>query len=98
MALLIKPDGSHEELTPAGEDDRLTYDQIRAAIGGGYVQHIETDAESTGYAHMYMDEEGKLKGMEPNWEATKLSVFTAPHDILVGNVVVCNDAEDMRSE
>ena len=98
MALLIKPDGSHEELTPAGKNGRLTYDQIRAAIGGGYVQHIETDPEATGYAHMYMDEEGKLKKFPPNWEATKLSTYTMPHDVLVGNVVVCNDAEDMRSE
>lgn len=96
MALLIKSDGSRE--TIRGErDGKLTYEQIRKAIGGGYVEHVETDpAQAEGYTHVYLDEEGKLKSFPPNPEATKLSVFTMPNDTLVGDVLFCTDAENME--
>lgn len=97
MALLIKADGTEETILPAGDDGHLTYDQIRKAIGGGYVEHVETDPDQAkGFRHIYMDEEGKLKRFPVNERATELSVWTAPGDMLVGDVIFCTDEEDMR--
>lgn len=97
MALLVKADGTEEGVTPDGEDGHLTYDQVRALIGGGYVQHLAIDPEvANGCAHAYMDEEGKLKQFSLNKKATELSTYTMPGDTLCGDVLFCHDAEDMR--
>lgn len=97
MALIVKADGSREELKGAGEGGRVTYEQIRAAIGGGYVEHVDTKPEKAeGHSHIYMDEEGKYKDFPINVEATTMSAFTQPGDFLVGDVVFCTDAEDMQ--
>ena len=97
MALLIKADGTEETIVPAGDDGHLTYDQIRAAIGGGWVEHIGVaPAVAHGNQHAYMDEEGKFKQFPPNEEATRLSTYTMSDDTLVGDVLFCTDEEDMR--
>jgi len=96
VALLIKADGTEEQITPAGDNGRLTYDQIRKLIGGGYVEHVQTDPDKAqGNGHVYLDEEGKLKGFPHNAKATKMSVYTQPGDVLVGDVLFCTTAEDM---
>lgn len=97
MALLIKADGTEETILPAGDDGHLTYDQIRKAIGGGWVEHVETDpARSKGFCHIYLDEEGKLKRLPINERATEMSAWTAAGDMLVGDVLFCTNEEDMR--
>lgn len=99
MALLIKADGTEETIVPAGDNGRLTYDQIREAIGGGYVEHVETDPErAQGFSHIWLDEEGKMKGFPLNEKATLLSFYTMPGDMLVGDVLFCTDEENMSDE
>jgi len=99
MALLIKADGTEETIIPAGDNGHLTYDQIRKAIGGGYVEHVETDPEQAqGFRHIYMDEEGKLKSFPLNEKATMMSAYTMPGDMLVGDVLFCTDEENMGDE
>jgi hypothetical protein len=96
MALLVKANGIHEEIKGEGPDGHLTYKQVRSLVGGGLVEHVETDPKKAqGYSHIYLDEEGKLKGFQPNLPATLMSAFTRPSDVLVGDVVFCTDEEDM---
>lgn len=96
MALLIKANGTVQEVKPAGEDGRLTYDQIRECIGGGWIEHVETDPErARGNSHVYCDEEGKLKNLPENMVATLMSAYTMPGDVLCGDVLFCTAEEDM---
>jgi hypothetical protein len=99
MALLIKADGTEETIVPAGDNGRVTYDQVRELIGGGYVEHVDTDpARARGFSHIWLDEEGKMKRFPLNEEATRLSVYTMPGDMLVGDVLFCTDEENMGDE
>src|SRR5512136_2183247 len=83
MALLIKADGTRQEVKGEKPNGALTWDQIKNAIGGGYVQMVTCNPKVTGgYNRFYCDEEGKLKLFEPNPEATKLSTYTMPEDVL----------------
>ncbi|MHC4621181.1 MAG: DUF3846 domain-containing protein [Planctomycetota bacterium] len=96
MALLVKADGTREEVAGAGPDGRVTWEQIKEAIGGGMVEHIDTDpAKAEGYAHMWFDEEGKMKSFPENPEATKLSAWTAACDVLVGDVLLCTEEDNL---
>ena len=59
-------------------------DATKAAIGGGWLEGIG------GQGWMgYVDEEGKLKGLEPNWRATALAwaLGWPTGDHLVGTVI-----------
>lgn len=90
MALLIKVDGTHSDIQGINSNGSLTYEQLQNAIGGGYIQSVGCDPKVTGgYDHYYCDEEGKLKNLSVNREATKLSTYTALDDVLVGDVIFC---------
>lgn len=94
MALLIKADGTKEIIIPTGPNGELTYDEIRKAIGGGWVEHIEVDPDvAEGCSHAYMDEEGKIKRLPANRKATEMSTYTMAGDVLCGDVLFCTDAE-----
>lgn len=100
MALLIKADGTEEQITPAGEDGHVTYDQVQSLVttgDNGLVQHIILDPkEARGFRHAWMDEEGKLKKLPMNKKATKMSTYTLPDDTLCGDILFCTDEEDMH--
>ena len=88
MALLIKADGTRVEIKGEKKNGALTWEQVTSAIGGGYVQMVACDPKITGgYNRYYCDEEGKLKLFPPNLEATKLSTYTMPGDVLVGDIL-----------
>lgn len=90
MALIIKVDGTRQEVKGTKENGALTYEQLKDAIGGGFIQAVGCDPKVTGgYDHYYCDEEGKLKNFPFNHEATKLSTYTMPDDVLVGDVIFC---------
>lgn len=83
MAFLIRPDGTREEMPSP-----LRWNDIKEAIGGGFVQEVSCDPDvAHGCDVFYCDEEGKLKSFPPNPEATKLSTFTMHNDVLVGTIV-----------
>lgn len=89
MALLIRADGTRKEIQGTGERDTVVWNQIKDAIGGGFVQMFECDPDvAEGHHVVCCDEEGKLKAFPPNPEATKLSTYTAPGDMLVGDMLV----------
>lgn len=90
MGLLIKVDGTRSEVKGNKPNGALSYEQLKAAVGGGYIEAVQCDPAVTGgYDHYYCDEEGKLKDFPPNREATKLSTYTMPDDVVVGDVIFC---------
>jgi len=90
MALIVRTDGSTQLLEGTKPGKLLDWQQIKKAIGGGYVEAVACDPAVTGgYDHFYCDEEGKLKGFKPNMTAYKMSTLTADSDMIVGNVVFC---------
>lgn len=94
MALLIRVNGTQEEVNGEAPDGSLTYEQLRKAIGGGYIEVVACDPQVTGgYTNLVCDEEGKLKYLSINKEATKLSTLTSPTDLICGDVLFCRDGE-----
>jgi len=94
MALLIKVDGTQEEVNGKNDDGSFTLDQLKDAIGGGYIEVVACDPEVTGgYSCFVCDEEGKFKQFKINEEATKLSTYTSAFDVVCGNVLFCKEAE-----
>jgi len=91
MALLIKTDGTKQELKGEEADGSLSYQQLNKACGG-YIQMVPCDPKVTGgYDHFYCNEEGKLTGLEGNLLATEMSTYTAPYDVICGDVVFCKE-------
>jgi len=62
------------------------------AIVSGYIEVIPIN---DGKQYMVMNEEGKIKGLGINHEATKILQKNFPHtnDIVVGDVLVCDESE-----
>lgn len=83
-SLQIMLDGTVNELPDAG------YESIRAGIGGGWIQAIPLPDGN----YMYMDEEGKLKGLQYNFFATVLArPVLFDDDYIAGNAVICGPGD-----
>ncbi|MAG67107.1 MAG: hypothetical protein CMK74_14795 [Pseudomonadales bacterium] len=94
MALLVKVDGTRETVEGEGDNGKLTYDQLKKAIGGGYLELVSCDPAMTeGHVAFYCDEEGKLKHFLPNEKATMWSTYTAPNDVVCGDVIFLKPEE-----
>lgn len=67
---------------------------LRAAIGDGWLEHVCLDADKG--THLYVDEEGKLKGQPVNWLATTLwrDHQGIGADVLCGTAVVLGGTPD----
>jgi len=77
---VLSPDGSSREFLPA---NRKTYtlEELQEVVGG----YIEIISLSNGFL-MVLNEEGKLKGLPFNEQASQL---IPPTDYIVGDVLVC---------
>lgn len=73
MALLVKVDGTTEEVQVPRDDTSLKY--LQSAVGGNieYVPVINPEVVKLGYSVLFCDEEGKLKGKCINFLATTLA-------------------------
>ena len=74
MALLVKADGTREEIEiPQSDESQLGYLQ---GLVGGYIQMVPAltkEASDEGYTEVVCSEEGKIKGYAYNDVATKLA-------------------------
>ena len=94
MALLIKVDGSQEEVNGKNADGSFSLEQLKSFIGGGYIEVVACDPKVTGgYSCFVCDEEGKLKQFPINEKATKLSTYTSSFDMVCGDVLFCKEKE-----
>jgi hypothetical protein len=86
--LIVKVDGT------IGRANIGTLEQMKAAIGGGYVEAVPFG--DTG-ATLLVDEEGKLKGLPFNRKAselcTKYEVGFADDDCIVGDMALIGNAD-----
>lgn len=85
MAQIIKTNGETIDVEPKnGKDFKLRELQ---AIVDGYIEIVRLPNDKI----MVVNEEGKLRGLEPNVEATRIyyNVFGYT-DIIVGDVLICD--------
>ena len=83
MAQLYKADGTVEEFPEPANGSNYSLEEVRAAVGGGYVQLCNTKDGR----QMAVDEDGKPKGLPANEAATELYVF-GNVDPIVGDALV----------
>lgn len=88
MALLYMPDGKLEIVTPAN-GKHFTLPELQGMVGG-YIEMVRTHSD----APMFVNEEGRLRGMDYNPAATAFYKFGhIPGNDIVGPAVICNDVE-----
>jgi hypothetical protein len=86
MALLVKVDGTKEEVE-VPKQDSLNF--LQSTVGG-YIEFAPCkDAE---YDGIICDEEGKLKNKTINKVATEMA-GVAPYDVLVGDILFFKEGE-----
>lgn len=96
MATLIKVDGTKKTVAPRDKNRGFTLDEIYELLECSVIEHI---AVSNGnQEHMIVDEEAKLKAgwtERVNVEATRIfnNTYGAGRDVIVGDVLVCNNKE-----
>lgn len=79
---IISPDGTMTDMPKAqGEDGSYTLQQMQGVVGG----LIELVGSADGRT-LVVNEEGLLKGLEYNQEASNLAGFP-----IMGTVLVCDD-------
>jgi len=91
MATVITVDG-HESTAHPADGKVFTLEELQSYVGG-YIQSISLPNGTS----MYVNEEGLLERLAPNEKASEIA---APHYV-VGNVIICTDAEtgaDKREE
>lgn len=83
--VVIKTDGTVEELDQKKAPDLK---QLQSIVGG-YIELVPGLKYEGDEAYMYVNEEGKLKGLPINYKATELfqKIF-GPFDVVCGNVAV----------
>jgi hypothetical protein len=88
MALFIPAQGAARELHPA-HGDGFRLDELQSLVGG----FIEVRRLHDGRL-LVMNEDGKALGLPVNAAATALFARSAAWaDVVVGDVVICNDRE-----
>ena len=85
MALIIKTTGERLESHPR-DGKHYQLDELQAIVGG-YIEMVRLESGQL----MFLNEEGKLKGLPINPLATTL--YNNPNDVIVGDVLVCNSGQ-----
>lgn len=85
---IIQPDGT-TTLTERDPSDRPSLKELQAAVGGGLIEAV--DAMMGDGTVAYANEEGLLRGMQPNPKATREVNWPYP---IVGPVVILRGFND----
>ena len=85
MATLYEPSGRDSDYTPRN-GKKFTLAELQALVGG-YIEMVRIPGD-TGKRVLFVDEEGKLKGLKPNVRASHLA-----GQLIVGNAVLCSPKE-----
>jgi hypothetical protein len=88
-AVIIKTDGSK---SVAEFDNDTCYDLLRTTVGG-YFECITL--KNVEFCDMWVNEEGKLRGLEQNPTATALWVdMYGTSDVIMGDVIITGGSDD----
>lgn len=102
MAIIIALDGTITHRTADSHPEQFGPDgmtlQAMQAVVEGYIEHVQLDPpfEMSGvsYAHLVVNEEGKLKGLSVNAVATDIAQeYGHLADIIVGPALLATDEE-----
>lgn len=87
MATIYRVGGVIENYEPKEENGNVFTLNEMQNIVSGFIEII-----NLGDKYMVVNEEGKMRGLGINWEATKIYRKAYPHsnDVIVGNVLVCD--------
>tara|TARA_R100001530_G_scaffold25394_2_gene20468 strand:- start:567 stop:1028 length:462 start_codon:yes stop_codon:yes gene_type:complete len=90
---IVYPNGSVEEIKPdrLGENGGFSLAQLQSLVGG-YIECLKAADGRT----VYINEEGKLKGLSANPKAQEMlgDIGLSPLDYLVGNVLFLTDTSE----
>ena len=88
MSILFHPDGRQEVVHPQGKVWEAA--ELQRLVGG-YIEVVQTWASP---AVLVINDEGKLRGLELNMEATDLMAreYVAAGDYIVGPAVLCKQS------
>jgi hypothetical protein len=81
-AMLYHVDGRVEEVTPRN-GKAFTLEELQQFVGGS-IEHVDCPNRK----HMFINEEGKLLGLDINWKATEVSGIARYGDVIVGPAIV----------
>lgn len=84
MATIYKTNGGIIEIQPKNKKDFKLKEM--QDIVGGYIEIVYLEDGRL----MVVNEEGKVDGLDVNWNATAL---VGGYDIIVGDVLVCNQSQ-----
>lgn len=87
---LIKPDGEKQEVNPKNGTD-FSLEELQGFVGG-YVQILHMGRGEL----MVVNEEGKLKNLPRNRDATALAYYKGrlfKGDYIVGTVLICHKSQ-----
>jgi hypothetical protein len=88
-AIVIPPQGEPYALQ-LPEDGNAELRILQQAVEG-WIEGVPNPHGVT----VYCNEEGKIKGLPPNYRATHLfGAWLQPFDIIAGNVIVCGPPDD----
>lgn len=90
MAILIKPNGKEQKVSPA-HGKTFTLEELQEYVGG-YIEALYLRNDKI----MFVDEDGKLKNYPINQKATDIAqgqTWIAPWDMIVGTVIITDKNE-----
>lgn len=98
MARLIKTDGTIERVTPAN-GKTFTLAELQGFVGG-YIEIVPTVIGLDNPLHMYVNEEGLLKGMPYNEYATALlpAAYHRAGNVIVGDAILLRRNEEEKDD
>ena len=85
MATLYEPSGRDSDYTPRN-GKKFTMAELQALVGG-YIEMVRIPGDA-GKRVLFVDEEGRLKGLKPNVRASHLA-----GQLIVGKAVLCSPKE-----
>lgn len=93
MATWIKADGTKVKVEPANKKRGFTLEEMYRYTNGGPIEIVPVGhpLHAENGTIIVLNEEGKLTGLPYNAEASRL--YDNPHDVIVGDVLVCKDSE-----
>lgn len=90
MAKWIKASGETTEVAPASKkkNPKFTLDELQGFVGG-YIEAVYLPHREV----MFCNEEGKLRGLPLNREATAIALQLGLAQNIMGDVIVCKRGE-----
>ena len=91
-------DADQREVVSIERDEPFTLEEMQSLVGG-YVEIVTIPRLNMAYGEINIDakdlimlvnEEGKLRNLQPNMAGTMILRANGVHDYAVGNVVICD--------